>query len=314
MPEIFQIRVAEQVVEIHALYDEVFRQCRDYIVPEQASDIVVRITEEDLIREAEMAHRESGKIAGNREANENLMTETAGTDNRQDRGISLSRYEITAVYRKLVSAMTDTFLMHGSVISTQGQGYMITAPSGIGKTTRTKLWVDEIPDSFVVNGDKPLIRVTEEGIRIYGTPWCGKEGWNTNASVPLRAIFLLERADELNDSEVSDRAAKVAGALPEWADAQKASGTSDRAAAGIDALQRDAAKKQDDGSSVTELTFAEAFPKLLVQTFRPEEIEAKRRTLRMLNALAGKVRFFRFISAPTSQAVRMAWEATRSGS
>ena len=29
---------------------------------------------------------------------------------------------------------------------------------GVGKTTHTKLWLDNIPGSFVVNGDKPLIR------------------------------------------------------------------------------------------------------------------------------------------------------------
>ena len=28
----------------------------------------------------------------------------------------------------------------------------------------------------------------------YGTPWCGKEGMGCNASVPLKALFLLERS------------------------------------------------------------------------------------------------------------------------
>ena len=36
-----------------------------------------------------------------------------------------------------------------------------------------------------------------------GTPWCGKEGWNTNIMVPLRAVFLLERAEEDSIEEIS---------------------------------------------------------------------------------------------------------------
>ncbi len=47
-----------------------------------------------------------------------------------------------------------------------------------------------------INGDKPLLK-REGGIfRAYGTPWCGKEGWNVDTSVPLRAVFLLSRADQ----------------------------------------------------------------------------------------------------------------------
>ena len=167
--------------------------------------------------------------------------------------------ETLAVYRKIASGMTafSTFLMHGSVISAAGQGYMICAPSGIGKSTRTKLWLEEIPDSFVVNGDKPLLRVEEDRVIAFGTPWCGKEGWNRNTSVPLRAVFLLERGENM----------------------------------------------------VREIGFAEAFPALLRQTYKPKDPDAKRETLRLLADMAGKVRVFSFRSEPTPEAVRMAWEA-----
>ena len=94
----------------------------------------------------------------------------------------------------------NTSLMHGSVVAKDGYAYMFSAPSGVGKTTRTRLWLDLYPDSIVVNGDKPLIKVTSSEILACGTPWCGKEGWNTNTMVPLRAIFLLERAEEGEES------------------------------------------------------------------------------------------------------------------
>ena len=53
----------------------------------------------------------------------------------------------------------------------------------------------------MVNGDKPLIKIDDAQAIACGTPWCGKEGWNTNTMVSLRAIFLLERvADGEADS------------------------------------------------------------------------------------------------------------------
>ena len=54
----------------------------------------------------------------------------------------------------------------------------------------------------MVNGDKPLLKKEGSICRAYGTPWCGKEGWNTDTSVPLRAIFLLSRADDGSGNRV----------------------------------------------------------------------------------------------------------------
>ena len=32
----------------------------------------------------------------------------------------------------------------------------------------------------------------------YGTPWCGKEGWNNNTRVPVNALCFLERSKDNN--------------------------------------------------------------------------------------------------------------------
>ncbi len=173
-----QIRLAGRTVEINTLYEKTRSMYRDYICSfSGASDITVEITPGDIRREE---------------------AESAG----HGHGRTIPEWlETTAVHRKIAAAMPkyDTFLMHGAVISTAGQGYMITAPSGTGKSTRARLWAEHIPDSLIVNGDKPLLRVGEDGVTAFGTPWCGKEGWNVNTSVPLRAIFILER-DENGDS------------------------------------------------------------------------------------------------------------------
>lgn len=105
--------------------------------------------------------------------------------------------ETVCLYRKLALEMLEheVFIMHASVIEVDGEGYGFLAHSGTGKTTQTRLWLEHFGDrARVINGDKPLIRLTPEGMFVaYGTPWRGKEGMGCNASVPLKALFLLER-------------------------------------------------------------------------------------------------------------------------
>ena len=106
--------------------------------------------------------------------------------------------EVSAVYRKIAERMPEygIFMLHGSAIAVDGEGYLFTAKSGTGKSTHTKLWRELLGDRAVmVNDDKPFIRVTDGDARIYGSPYSGKEGLNTNMSVPLRAICVLERSE-----------------------------------------------------------------------------------------------------------------------
>ena len=110
--------------------------------------------------------------------------------------------ETVCVYRKLALELLryGIFVLHASVLEVNGKGYGFLAPSGTGKTTQTRLWLDYFGDAArVINGDKPLIRMCSQGeswqFTAYGTPWNGKERMGCNASVPLKALFLLERAE-----------------------------------------------------------------------------------------------------------------------
>ena len=48
----------------------------------------------------------------------------------------------------------------------------------------------------MVNDDKPLLKITENGVIAYGTPYNGKHHLGSNISVPLKAICILERSAE----------------------------------------------------------------------------------------------------------------------
>ena len=78
-----------------------------------------------------------------------------------------------------------------------GYAYAFTAKSGVGKSTHTALWLKNGPNARVLNGDKPLYRLEDDGsLTVFGTPWNGKENWGENISAPLAAICFIERGVE----------------------------------------------------------------------------------------------------------------------
>ena len=183
----FMISLADIHIEIDSIYDEVYKLCKDYLTEEGQADFSVEISQSDIDYERKKSIREA--------ALEHLKPV-----------IFPDHYlETLAVYRKIATKMLDhdTFLMHGSVVAADGHACLFTAPSGTGKTKHTRLWLENIPGSFVVNGDKPLIRVRDGYCEACGTPWSGKESMNTNVIVPLRAICLLERGQENSVEELS---------------------------------------------------------------------------------------------------------------
>jgi hypothetical protein len=172
----FTIHIADVNIAVNSIYDDVYKLCRGYIT-DSSPDIYIAVSAEDIANEKEMNKREA-----------------------ETEGIPVIEYpecylETLAVYRKIATQMLgfDTFLMHGAVVAVQNKAWLFTAPSGTGKTTHIRLWLDHIEGSYVVNGDKPLIHVGNEVI-VYGTPWAGKEGMQKNIGVKLAGIVFLERS------------------------------------------------------------------------------------------------------------------------
>ncbi len=109
--------------------------------------------------------------------------------------------EQTSILRKFAYLLTTKYngvLFHASSISYNGNAYMFTAKSGVGKSTHTlnlkKLYGDKIQ---YINDDKPIIRYfeNEDKFYVYGSPWSGKHKLSNNVKVPLKAIIKIERGD-----------------------------------------------------------------------------------------------------------------------
>lgn len=180
----FNVKLADIVLEISSKYDTLSEYCREYLIEEcakmkeQGEENAVQqilITQEDI--EAEYAR---------------IM--------QSEKAIYTSQYmETLAALRKIADVMPtyNRFLMHGAVLSWKNAGYMFTAPSGTGKSTHVALWKKYLGDEVkIINGDKPILAVQQNEIRVYGTPWAGKEHWQTNTSVPLKGICFIKQGNE----------------------------------------------------------------------------------------------------------------------
>lgn len=92
-------------------------------------------------------------------------------------------------------ALKDTLLVHASAIAYERTGIVFTAASGVGKTTQAELWA-KYKNAKILNGDKVFLKREEDGIHAWGSPWKGSSPYACNESAKLRAIVVLEQAEE----------------------------------------------------------------------------------------------------------------------
>ncbi len=170
----FNLLLAEHVFRVHCRYPFTERLCADYRT--------------DLPFEAEIC------VSAEDIARENLSQDENGGGSFAD-----DYLESLAVYRKICESLLDhdILLFHSSALAVGGKAYLFAAPSGTGKSTHTRLWRERFGEKVtMINDDKPLLKVTEEKVTVYGTPYGGKDGIQTNTSAEVGGIVLLHRAAE----------------------------------------------------------------------------------------------------------------------
>ncbi len=183
----FKMKLAGITASVTTLFDCTRDFCENYQTDEEA-ELEFCVTENDIEFERIKSAREDK------------------TEGREERSFSARYLETLALYRKFAEVLPQygIVLFHGSVIAVDGIGYLFAAKSGTGKSTHTRLWREVFGERAVmINDDKPLLKVTDDGVFAYGTPWNGKHRLGTNTSVPLKAICVLARAKENAISEIT---------------------------------------------------------------------------------------------------------------
>ena len=220
--------ICDRNIGVEFSHHYTFQQCRNYITNEDKPDFNIKSE----------SNYDKGSI-------HNFLTFEGFNSNAL-----FVENSIRAEYYNILQQITLTLidysiiLLHGATIAHSIGAYLFTAPSGTGKTTHILKWLSNYPEAFVVNGDKTFLKFEDDGtVLACGSPWAGKENMHTNTMVPLKAIVLMERAED---------------------------------------------------NHIEQISFAEAFPFLLQQVYRPEDEEKMRKTLRLMQRLGKSATFWRF--------------------
>ena len=101
------------------------------------------------------------------------------------------------------TACLNTLEMHSSVVRYRGKAYMFLAKSGTGKSTHSRMWLENLEDVDLMNDDNPIVRLEKGQAVCYGSPWSGKTPCYRNVSAPVGAFVLINRAKK-NSAERLD--------------------------------------------------------------------------------------------------------------
>lgn len=151
----FVIKIAGRNVRISTRFPDTARKyMKDYIVPEDSFDIDAFVADDEL-----------------RDIMSELSAENAALG------------EITNLYRPIAEKMPfyDSVVFHGAAVEYGGRGYIFTAPSGTGKSTHIALWRKYVGDVKIINGDKPILKASDDKTLVCSTPWAGKGRCQSNA-------------------------------------------------------------------------------------------------------------------------------------
>ncbi len=182
--EIFTIRLAELVIRVICRFASTRTFCKDYLTDDEP-DLTIEVQQKDIDFERMKGGEEARHFSGN-------------------------YLEQIALYRLICEELPahNRLLVHGSTVVVDDKAYLFTAPSGTGKSTHSQLWLQVFGDrARILNDDKPLLFITDDHIRIYGTPWDGKHRRSYNGCAPLQSICFLKQGSENVVEQLSETAA-----------------------------------------------------------------------------------------------------------
>jgi hypothetical protein len=89
----------------------------------------------------------------------------------------------------------QTLAIHASTLSYEGKSILFLGESGTGKSTHTRLWLDHIAGTELLNDDSPFVRILDDRtVSVFGSPWSGKTPCYKNIHTPVAAIVRLSQA------------------------------------------------------------------------------------------------------------------------
>ena len=174
----FNVKIADVVIGLDNKYEYAESFYKDYVTQEENPAFTVSANEDEIQKAYDEAERKFIDCA-----------------------------ECLCLFRHICERLINfnAFVMHSATVCVDNKAYAFAAASGTGKSTHLNLWREVLKDRLkVINGDKPIIKLNDDGFYAYGAPFMGKEFWGENISAPLKAICFIERSPENHIRKLSE--------------------------------------------------------------------------------------------------------------
>ena len=96
----------------------------------------------------------------------------------------------------ILLAPYETVAIHSSCVVYGDKAVIFLGESGTGKSTHTKLWLENIKHTTLLNDDSPILRAEDGRIWVYGSPWSGKTPCYKLEKYELKACVRLSQDSE----------------------------------------------------------------------------------------------------------------------
>ncbi|MDY0014950.1 MAG: hypothetical protein RBS13_01940 [Bacteroidales bacterium] len=94
----------------------------------------------------------------------------------------------------IATAPLHTVAMHASTIVYRQQAILFLGESGTGKSTQSRLWIENIPKTRLLNDDSPIVRIINNIPIVFGSIWSGKKACYLDENYKIAAIVRVRQA------------------------------------------------------------------------------------------------------------------------
>ncbi|MBP7102845.1 MAG: hypothetical protein KBA86_06300 [Bacteroidales bacterium] len=94
----------------------------------------------------------------------------------------------------IASAPLQTVAIHASTIVFRQQAILFLGESGTGKSTQSRLWIENIEDTRLLNDDSPIVRIINNIPFVFGSVWSGKKACYVNEQYRIAALVRIRQA------------------------------------------------------------------------------------------------------------------------
>lgn len=111
---------------------------------------------------------------------------------------AMVEYKILVIPTARALLRVGACILHGLAFAWRGRAWLLCGPSGAGKTTQYRRWMELCGEELrLICGDMPAVSLEPDGsVLISPSPWPGKEGWPGVTQAPLGGVVYLEQAGE----------------------------------------------------------------------------------------------------------------------